>query len=191
MIHADLLDLKGTPFSITFVYRQPDHTKRDEVWSVLKQLKNISRPSWLHVGDFNQILSQEDKFSFNNRSIIGDESFSHTLNDLELCELESKGQRFTWMTRREDEAFVMERLDMRFSSVEWINSYPQHSLHNHPILSSDHGAINLDFERRHPFRRRLFRFEKMWLTHNDCKNRVQSLRMFKPQVLGLSRFSTR
>ena len=72
------------------------------------------------MGYFNQIWSHEDKFSFNNRNIVGADLFLNTLYELELCELEAKGQRFTWMNTRKDEAFVMERLDRAFAYVEWI-----------------------------------------------------------------------
>ena len=114
----------------------------------------------------------EDKFSFNNGNIVGAKLFQQTLSDLELCELEAKGQRFTWMNKREDEAFVMERLDKTFASVEWINSYLHYALKIQPILRFDHGSIILDFEMQQPFRRRLFRFKRIWITHD--KDMVQN-----------------
>ena len=83
-------------------------------------MKHLAKSIWLCIGDFNQVLSHEDKFYFNNRNIVGANLFLNTLNELELCELEAKGQRFTWMNRRKDEAFVMERLDRAFAYVEWI-----------------------------------------------------------------------
>jgi len=39
LIHIDLLDNKGSPLSITFVYGHPKHAKRDLVWQQLKTLK--------------------------------------------------------------------------------------------------------------------------------------------------------
>lgn len=69
-----------------------------------------------------------------------------------LCELEAKGQKFTWMNKREDETFVMDRLDRAFASVDWIHSYTQYAFHNQPIFRSDHGAILLDFEIHTPLR---------------------------------------
>ena len=62
---------------------------------------------------------------------------------MESCELEANGQNFTWMNRREDDNFVMERLDRAFASVEWINSYPQYALHNHLILDLTMGPSYL------------------------------------------------
>ena len=93
---------------------------------------------------------------------------------MELCALEAKGQHFTWMNRREDDYFIMERLNRAFASVEWINSYPQYALYNHPIIRSDHGSILLEFEVQLPFRRRPFRFERMWSSHEDCGDVVKA-----------------
>ena len=76
------------------------------------------------------------------------------------------------MNKREDEDFVMERLDRAFGSVEWVNKYPLYSLRNLPIIKYDHGPIILDLEFQIPFRRRPFRFELMWLTHAGCKEMV-------------------
>lgn len=173
LIHADLLDHRGTPLSITFIYGQPNHTKKEAFWLELKQLKILAKLIWLCIGDFNQVLSYEDKFSFNTRSIVGADSFLNTLNEMELCELEAKGQRFTWMNNREDEAFVMEKLDRAFAYVEWINSYPHYVLYHHTILRSDLGSILLDFEKQQHFKKRPFRFERMWMTYSERKAMIQ------------------
>ena len=63
--------------------------------------------------------------------------------------------------------------DRAFASIEWVNFYPKYVLRNLPIVRSDHGPILLDCESFSPFRRRPFRFEKMWLSHPSCKSVVQ------------------
>lgn len=63
--------LKVPPLSITFVYGQPDHTKRNEVRVELKHLQTKAQPNWLCIGDFNQVLSNGDKLSFTNNKIVG------------------------------------------------------------------------------------------------------------------------
>ena len=64
LVHTNLMDNRGNPLSITFVYGHPYHTKRDPVWAKLRELKLLSHPNWLCIGDFNQILFVNDKFSF-------------------------------------------------------------------------------------------------------------------------------
>ena len=124
LLHVDLNDKKGTPLSISFVYRHPNHAKREEVWTELRNIRNLVDKHWVCIGDFNQILSQEDKFGFSYRKIEGAEVFRQTLFDLGLCDLQAKGQHFNWMNGHGDESFVMERLDRAFATVDWINSYP-------------------------------------------------------------------
>ena len=75
LVHTNLHDNKANNFSITFVYGQPDHAKREEVWSELKLIRNNAQSNWLCIGDFNQVLSHDDKFSFNNRAIVGAKLF--------------------------------------------------------------------------------------------------------------------
>ena len=45
------------------------------------------------------------------------------------------------MNNREDNEFIMERLDRAFASIEWINMYPSYSLRNLPIIKFDHGLL--------------------------------------------------
>lgn len=77
------------------------------------------------------------------------------------------------MNNREEEDFVMEKLERAFASVYWVDTYSNYALKNLPIIHSDHGPIILDFELHRPFRRRPFRFECMWTTHPTCENVVQ------------------
>lgn len=174
ILHADLVDKKGTPLSISFVYGHPNLAKREEVWTKLRNLKNLAHKHWVCIGDFNQILSQEDKFSFSHRKIEGAEAFNQTLFELGLCELKATRQNFTWMNGHGDETFVMERLDRAFATVDWINSNLLYAFRNLPIIRSDHGPIILDSEFQHPFRKRPFRFEKMWSAHEGCKALIQN-----------------
>ncbi|KAF3960876.1 hypothetical protein CMV_014441 [Castanea mollissima] len=165
LVHTDLLDNRGNPLSITFVYGQPEISKREEVWCKLRELKLLAHQRWLCIGDFNQILSVKEKFSFGDGPIPSAENFQLLVLDLQLCDLVAQGQQFAWMNKREEEYFVMESLDRAFASVEWIETYPDYALTNHPIIKSDHGPITLDFDLKLPSQRRPFRFERKWITH--------------------------
>nr|POE55350.1 hypothetical protein CFP56_60122 [Quercus suber] len=173
LIHISLLDNKGNPLSITFVYGHPNHAKRDLVWQQLKSLKDHSHPNWLCIGDFNQVLNSQDKLSFKQGSIVGANLLQQVIDDLHLCDLTTTGQRYTWLNNREDEDLVMERLDRAFATVDWVNMYPLHSLRNLPIIHSDHGPILLDLEVRGPYRIRPFRFEHMWISHSTCHDLIK------------------
>ena len=77
------------------------------------------------------------------------------------------------MNKRDEEDFVMEMIDRAFVNVDWVNAYTNYALRNLPIIRSNYGPIILDFEYLQPFKRRPFRFERMWLCHPTCKSMVQ------------------
>lgn len=52
-----------------------------------RELKLIAHPKWLCIGDFNQILSSKDKFTFGDGLISGAESFHLLISELQLCDL--------------------------------------------------------------------------------------------------------
>lgn len=145
----------------------------EEVWHQLKSLKSCAHLNWLCIGDFNQVLTKDEKLSFHQGSIVGAHLFQQVVAELQLCDLAVTGQKFTWMNNREDANFVMERLDKVFASVEWVNRYPLYSLRNLPIICSDHGPIILNLEVQGSFRKRPFRFKRMWLTHSSCREMIQ------------------
>ena len=124
LVHTDLVDNRGNPLSITFIYGNPNLSKREEVWNKLRNLKLLNHPNWLCIGDFNQILNHDDKFYFHQGTISGAESFHQLIANLALCKLASSGQKFTWMNSRQEDDFAMEKLDRAFASVEWVNTYP-------------------------------------------------------------------
>ena len=172
LIHTDLWDNKSNSLSITFIYGHPKESKREEVWIKLRSFKLLAHSNWLCIGDFNEVLNEDDEFSFNRGTVSGADSFQQLISILGLCEVIASGQKFTWMNRRDGEDFVMERLDRAFASMEWVNTYPGYSLKNLPIVRSDHDPILLDFELNHSFRCKPFRFERMWITHPSCKGVV-------------------
>ena len=69
------------------------------------------------------------------------------------------------------------------ATIDRINSNPHYALRNLPILRFDRGPIILDFNLQQLFRKRPFRFERMWLTHADCKELAQSAWRIYPQGL--------
>ena len=92
LFHIDLVDNRGNSLSVTLIYGHPEHSKRMEVWQQLRSLKQIAHPNWLCIGDFNQVLIGEEKFSFNQHSIVGVDMFQQVIVELQLCDLAVTGQ---------------------------------------------------------------------------------------------------
>nr|POE64791.1 hypothetical protein CFP56_75006 [Quercus suber] len=153
--------------------------QRDVVWNAsagsMVQGSTSKKRIRREFGRMGRNIRQRIFYGFFQREGDRDdqENFQLLVSDLQLCDLVAQGQQFTWMNKKEEENFVMERMNKAFASVEWIETCPNYALTNHPIISLDHSPIALDFDLKLPFQRRPFKFERMWITHPSCKEVVQ------------------
>lgn len=75
-------------------------------------------------GDFNEVLSNEEKVGGVSRedSIMLD--FRLALHDYELVNFEFSGPTITWVNKRGGGANVQERLDRFVCNLSWRNLFP-------------------------------------------------------------------
>uniref|UniRef100_A0A2N9GD61 Reverse transcriptase domain-containing protein n=1 Tax=Fagus sylvatica TaxID=28930 RepID=A0A2N9GD61_FAGSY len=68
-IHTDIINSQGDLCSITFIYGHLVLSHRKHIWEELESFAKHAHPKWLCIGDFNQVLAEEDKFSFKPSSL--------------------------------------------------------------------------------------------------------------------------
>ena len=56
-----IFDRDGKVWRCIGLYRHPDRNNRRETWDLLRSLKVISPLPWCIMGDFNNLLSREEK----------------------------------------------------------------------------------------------------------------------------------
>ena len=59
-IHTEIQSRRGS-WHLTGFYGNPEPTKREQGWNLLKYLKELSLGPWLCFGDFNEITSHFEK----------------------------------------------------------------------------------------------------------------------------------
>ena len=59
---------KRISFHATFVYGEPDHSKRIAVWNTLADLHPNANEAWFLTGDFNEIVDNNEKSGGPERS---------------------------------------------------------------------------------------------------------------------------
>lgn len=97
---------------ITVVYGPQGDNEKLLFLQELRQIKQAVSDKWLVIGDFNMILSAEDKSNNNlNRRIMG--AYRNMVNDLELKELQLKGRKFTWSND-----VTQTRIDRAFCTID-------------------------------------------------------------------------
>ncbi|XP_042944683.1 uncharacterized protein LOC122278570 [Carya illinoinensis] len=159
----------------TGVYGQPEASKRHKTWNLLRSIKIPSDQGWFLMGDFNEVLSVNEKVGGRARTDRQIQEFCELLDDCGLLDLGYIGNPFTWCNKREPEHSISERLDQGLANPTWKNFYPMASVSNGSVAYSDHVPIKLQLhnDRAQSRGQKLFRFEAMWVEDKSCKPLIE------------------
>lgn len=168
-----MVDLSlNTSWNATFLNLTPHKEQQIHVWNELSHLKPANDVPWMLMGDFNCILSLQEKSGGIQRTTKYMTQFMDFLNAMSLMSLPFTGNSFTWCNNQQHDCRIYERLDRAVVSSSRLTLYPLVSLNNLPIHHSDHGPICLALDQIPKQPKNLFRLEAMWLKHNDFINVV-------------------
>ncbi|KAJ1436793.1 Endonuclease/exonuclease/phosphatase superfamily [Sesbania bispinosa] len=96
-IHVRVFPLDGLdPWLLTIIYASPRPNLREDLWSHLINIANSTSEAWVAIGDFNSILSLEEKHggALPNARLIS--RFRDTFSQCGLLDLGFVGPSFTW-----------------------------------------------------------------------------------------------
>ena len=114
---------KGVIFHATFVYGEPDNTKRQSVWEEMTKLQINQGEPWLLTGDFNEIIDNNEKCGEPDRAEGTFCAFRTFLSHNDLFDLKHSGSYLSWRGKRHSH-LVQCRLDRWISNSEWIELFP-------------------------------------------------------------------
>ena len=182
-------------FLLTVVYAPPQFIKRKPFWDYLQNLAmNISLP-WILIGDFNDMIFEEEKLGglpVNRTRIV---AFRNCLDKCGLIDLGFHGPRFMWTNKSPVWlSTTKERLDRGLGNAEWTLHFLSTKIHHFPRVKSNHYCImlNTDPLELEPKPPKSFRFEQMWLTDPTfpslVEDRWQVSELIPSASSSLSRF---
>ncbi|KAJ8771638.1 hypothetical protein K2173_026815 [Erythroxylum novogranatense] len=175
MVSVHIVMADGNSWILSAVYASTTPSLRDQMWDDLQERFAGRNLPWLVIGDFNDVLSREEKQGgcfYANRAA----KFSEHLQGCQLVDLGFVGQKFTWVRRSSPR--IVEHLDRAIATVEWRILFPEVVISHLPRIYSDHNPIlaqsgGLEDAGR-PRALQSFRFEAAWLTdhrfHQLIKN---------------------
>ncbi|GLT52154.1 hypothetical protein SLA2020_255080 [Shorea laevis] len=167
-IHC-LIDTGPSHWFLTLAYTQPNNSKKEEFWTLMRARAATMQGSWFVIGDMNDVLSAEEVSPIPNCGFSRAQVFRDRLDDCGLFAKEALGCHFTWTKKRNGRTVLMERLDRAVLNLRQWKSFSTTKLINLPRLCSDHHPILLNIQPnsavRHP--RGPPRFEAAWLTRED------------------------
>lgn len=155
-----------------------------QLWNDLLSLYGINsntQPSML-IGDFNNILNPSEKTGGDRKTNVHTVNFAEFLKNGGLVSLFALGVPFTWSNGHKANTLIFERLDRVLVNASWLNPFPNATLHNYPIFSSDHSPILLDCYPNNQCNvvgRCDFKFMAMWLNHPEFINIVKKAWSFE------------
>ncbi|XP_057251804.1 uncharacterized protein LOC125498516 [Beta vulgaris subsp. vulgaris] len=152
------------------VYGWPEATNKHLTWDLMRSIRHGSALPMLLFGDFNEILGMHEKEGGAIRGERQIDAFREAVEECGCRDLGYRGNIFTWQRGKSIDTVIRERLDRCMADINWCNLFPYAEVIHFPICQSDHGAILLKFGDK-PERRqqgKLFRFEALWLSSEDC-----------------------
>jgi hypothetical protein len=159
---------------LTCYYGYPERGRRSQAWNLLRELRDMSDLPWCVIGDFNDLLSQEDKRGNHPHPNWLCNGFRTAVSDCDLTDIHLEGYPFTWIKSRGRTNVIEERLDRAMATSSWLLMYPEVKLQNLLASHSDHSPILLQSS---PLNRTQatynFRFENMWLKEEDIDDVVE------------------
>lgn len=125
---------------------------------------------WLLCGDFNEIISNDEKRGGKRRSKHQLEQFRSVMDYCHLKDLSFSGSPFTWCNRRDNHHTISEKLDSFLANMYWLELLQLARVPNGYAASSDHLSIILliDGVDKPKQCRKVFQFEAMWMESKDC-----------------------
>ncbi|WZZ00931.1 hypothetical protein YC2023_073259 [Brassica napus] len=174
---ANLIDCKVScnenQFYLSFVYGHPNQAFRHYTWEQLMRIGiNRKREPWFALGDFNEIVSNQEKIGGRVRPEASFHDFGSMMRTCGFTDLQSVGDRFSWAGQRGSH-LVRCCLDRTMATGSWFDLFPVSHTEYLEMGESDHRPMItfMSAEREKP--RRFFRYDNRMLHKEGFKDTVR------------------
>lgn len=161
--NANLIDteveVEGKSFFASFIYGDSDYKQRRSLWDYLLSLAEARDAAWFITGDFNDMLSNEDKTGGPERAEGSFLDFRTFFAEGDQFDLQHSGDPLSWRGQREDH-LVRCRLDRATANSNWAEQFPTTRCTYLAYEGSDHKPLLTVFEPGRKRRRGIFRYDR-------------------------------
>ncbi len=151
---------------LSSIYASLRFLERKVLRDNLPNVATLHNLPWLLAGDFNEVLSSDDKFGGLPVNLRRSNLFNNCLNACGMIDLGFHGPRFTWSNLREVRYLIQERLDRGFANALWRKAFVEASVHHLTRTQSNHYPMLICLHKPPClFLPRPFIFQPVWLSH--------------------------
>ncbi|XP_058776806.1 uncharacterized protein LOC131651153 [Vicia villosa] len=166
-VNVIVTDKDNSAWILTCYYGYPERSRRKLALDLLREIRYMSSLPWCVIGDFNDLLSQQDKNGRLPHPNWLCSGFRQAVSDCNLSDISLEGYQFTWVKSRGTDHMIEEILDRALANSYWLATFPHAKLTNLIASHSNHSPILLDCDPIQQASRSFqFRFENSWL-HED------------------------
>ncbi|KAJ6889556.1 hypothetical protein NC652_030338 [Populus alba x Populus x berolinensis] len=163
------------PIRITFIYGHNTPAERNTLWNYIAQESAInSHIPWLVMGDFNAILSAEDRTGGDNAWPSYQNDFSSCITQSELLQVPFTGLKYSWHNGQLGSNTIQKKLDWVFGNSCLLSTWPATNAIFQPRSISDHSGIILRLQQPNQLKHTLFKFLNIWADRSDFLDIVAS-----------------
>ncbi|KAM2983041.1 hypothetical protein FF2_009016 [Malus domestica] len=172
LIHMKLRITGDEWFHASWIYGTSYRNEKVEFWHWISAELRPNDIPWIWVGDFNKILSDDEKSRGSQRTQTAATFLQSFMNNLELMDLGFSGPKFTWRGTRNG-CLVQERLDRGLINGEWQVRWPNLMIIHESVRASDHCPLILNTDLLISKCKSLFRFEAFWCKKEGCRETIE------------------
>lgn len=159
---------KGRSFFSTFLYGEPDRTKRISVWNQIQELAASRDSPWILTGDFNDIIHSSEKVGGPPRPEGSFSDLRSLMSTCDLYDLKHTGNFLSWRGKRHSH-LVRCRLDRVMANSDWILAYPSGRSEYLRFEGSDHRPLVTSFDPKQKKRQGIFRYDRRLRDNEEVK----------------------
>ena len=121
--------ISGFKWRITSLHGHPETHRRKETQEQLRYLKRKFQLPCICFGDFNEILSANEKLGGVRKPQRQIDEFRDAINYCEFRDLGYPGPDYTWCNKQVGASRVYLRLDRVFANQDWIDHFKEARVH--------------------------------------------------------------
>jgi exonuclease III len=176
---------------LTGFYGEPKRKNRRDSWYLLKYLRRQFKVPWICIGDFNEILGEEEHFGAGERAEWQMDGFRDAVNFCGFRDLGYYGLPYTWDNKQEGLRNVKARLDRALVDEDFASLFGSTTVYHIQTTISDHCALLVDIKKEeakygHSNQMKPFRYENMWRQHEDYPDVVTKAWNLSGDTMDLS-----